>query len=174
MKERTIFTLVIITMIVLTAGYIVATNLDLMPEAASSRASLVDQLTQILIGISTVVFLIVEGALVFAIIRFRKKKGDETDAVPFHGNNTLELVWTIIPAFIVVFISFYSFQVLAEIEKPASDELVVEVIGRQFVWEFRYPDYHSLNVRFDRRFHFGASNVVLYISAWNAYNRCRR
>jgi cytochrome c oxidase subunit 2 len=140
-KERTIFALVIVTIFVLAAGYLVAANLNLMPEAASSRAKLVDQLAQILIGVSTVVFLIVEGALIYAVIRFRKKKGDETDAVPFHGNNTLEIVWTLIPAIIVVFISFYSFQVLADIEQPASDELVVEVVGRQFVWEFRYPDY---------------------------------
>lgn len=35
----------------------------------------------------------------------------------------------------------------------------------------RYPAYHSLNVRFDKRFHFSASNLILYLSAWNAYNR---
>jgi hypothetical protein len=35
----------------------------------------------------------------------------------------------------------------------------------------RYPDYHSLNIRFDRRFHFSGSNLVFYLSIWNAYNR---
>jgi len=35
----------------------------------------------------------------------------------------------------------------------------------------RYPDYHSLNVRFDRRFHFSGSNLIFYFSVWNAYNR---
>jgi cytochrome c oxidase subunit 2 len=177
-KERTIFTLVIVTLIVLTAGYIVGTNLDLMPEAASSRARLVDQLTQILIGISTVVFLVVEGALVYAVIRFRKKKGDEADAVPFHGNNTLELVWTIIPAFIVVFISFYSFQVLADIERPATDELVVEVIGRQFVWEFRYPDYdlttQELRLPVDKQVRFEITSADVIHSFWVPEFRAKR
>ena len=37
--------------------------------------------------------------------------------------------------------------------------------------EVRYPDYHSLNIRFDRRFHFSGSNLVFYFSVWNAYNR---
>jgi cytochrome c oxidase subunit 2 len=140
-KERTVFTLVIITIVVLTAGYLVATNLNLMPEAASSRAGSVDQLARILIGISTVIFLLVEGALIYAVFRFRKRAGDDSDAIPIHGNNTLEIVWTFIPAIIVIFIAFYSFQVLADIEKPASNELVVEVVGRQFLWQFRYPEY---------------------------------
>jgi hypothetical protein len=34
----------------------------------------------------------------------------------------------------------------------------------------RYPDYHSMNIRFDRRFHFSGSNLVFYLSAWNIYN----
>jgi hypothetical protein len=35
----------------------------------------------------------------------------------------------------------------------------------------RYPDYHSLNIRFDKRFHFHSSNLIFYLSLWNAYNR---
>jgi hypothetical protein len=37
--------------------------------------------------------------------------------------------------------------------------------------EDRYPDYHSLNIRFDRRFHFSNSNIIFYLSVWNAYNQ---
>ena len=37
--------------------------------------------------------------------------------------------------------------------------------------EVRYPDYHSMNIRFDRRFNFSRSNIVLYLSVWNTYNR---
>ncbi|NOY06655.1 MAG: TonB-dependent receptor plug domain-containing protein, partial [Chlorobi bacterium] len=37
--------------------------------------------------------------------------------------------------------------------------------------QVRYPDYHSMNIRFDRRFNFSSSNVVLYLSVWNVYNR---
>lgn len=73
MKERTIFTLVIVTLVILAVGYVAATNVDLMPEAASSRARLVDQLARILIGLATVIFLVVEGALVYAVIQFRKR-----------------------------------------------------------------------------------------------------
>ena len=141
MKERTILALVIMTLVVLTIGYLVAMNVDLMPTAASSRALLVDQLARILLGLATVVFIVVQGALIYAIVRFRKRKGDESDATAYHGNNTLELIWTVIPAIMVIFIGFYSFRVLTEIEVAADDELVVEVIGQQFIWQFRYPTY---------------------------------
>lgn len=178
MKERTILTLVIVTLVILAVGYFAATNVDVMPDAASSRARLVDQLARILIGLGAVIFLVVEGVLVYAVIRFRKRKDDQTDAVPYHGNNTLELVWTIIPAFIVVFIGFYSFQVLAEIEQPVSDEMVVEVIGRQFLWEFRYPDFdlttQELRLPVGKPIRFEITSADVIHSFWVPEFRAKR
>jgi cytochrome c oxidase subunit 2 len=139
-KERTIFTLAVVTLIILAVSFFTANNLNLMPTAASGRAEMVDELTRFMIGIATAVFLVVEGGLIYVALRFRKRKGDETDAKAYHGNTTLEVIWTFIPAVIVVVIGVYSFNVLTEIERPSDDELVVEVIGRQFLWEFRYPE----------------------------------
>lgn len=45
------------------------------------------------------------------------------------------------------------------------------IIDQTKINESRYSDYHSLNIRFDRRFHFGGSNLICYFSVWNAYNR---
>lgn len=140
MKERTIFIVVLLTWVLIALGFFVANDLDFLPELASTRGVLVDRLFRLLLGIATVIFLIVEGALLYAILRFRRKPGDESDAKPVHGNNTLELLWTLVPAVIVVVIGVYSFNVLTAIERPQPDPLVVEVIGRQFSWEFRYPD----------------------------------
>ena len=58
-----------------------------------------------------------------------------------HGNNVLEMIWLLIPAIIVAVISVYSYNVLTEIEQPAEQPLVVEVVARQFVFEFIYPEY---------------------------------
>jgi hypothetical protein len=52
-----------------------------------------------------------------------------------------------------------------------STELNRAVFDANRVNEERYPDYHSLNIRVDRRFHFGGSNLIVYLSVWNAYNR---
>ncbi|HET7009247.1 MAG TPA: cytochrome c oxidase subunit II [Anaerolineales bacterium] len=140
MKERSILLVIFAALILTAGGYLAATQLHLMPFQASTRAVEVDRLFQLLLGITAVIFLLVEGALVYAALRFRRKPGDDTDAVPVHGNNALEILWTLIPAAIVVFVGIYSVQVLQDIERPQENTLVVEVIGRQFTWEFHYPE----------------------------------
>ena len=53
----------------------------------------------------------------------------------------------------------------------ASRQLNRAVLDENKINEARYPDYHSLNVRFDRRFNFSSTNLVFYLSVWNAYDR---
>ena len=53
----------------------------------------------------------------------------------------------------------------------ASRQAQREVLDRNRINEKRYPDYHSMNIRFDRRFHFTRTNLVFYLSVWNVYNR---
>jgi cytochrome c oxidase subunit 2 len=139
-KERNYLLVIFAALALVVGGYLAATQLQLMPFQASTRAVAVDRLFQLLLGITAVIFLLVEGALVYAALRFRRRTGDDTDAVPVHGNNALEILWTLIPAAIVVFVGVYSVQVLQEIERPEDNTMVVEVIGRQFNWEFHYPE----------------------------------
>jgi cytochrome c oxidase subunit 2 len=86
------------------------------------------------------VFVLVEGALVYAIFRFR---GKPTDAEPrqVHGNTTIEIVWTVIPALILAAIAVPTVRGIFETAAiPPADALKVQVIGHQWWWEFRYPD----------------------------------
>ncbi|MCI0514816.1 hypothetical protein L0128_16500 [candidate division KSB1 bacterium] len=53
----------------------------------------------------------------------------------------------------------------------ASEKLNRAVLDEQRINAIRFPAYHSLNLRFDRRFHFNHSNLIAYLSIWNAYNR---
>jgi cytochrome c oxidase subunit II len=169
-KRRTILGLVIAALFIIGISYLTAIKVNLMPQAASSRAILVDQLTQFMTGIAAAVFLIVEGGLIYAVIRFRRRQGDGEDATPVHGNNWLEVIWTIIPAIIVVIISIYSFQVLTEIEKPGEGELIVEVTGRQFIWDFRYPQYgvssQELHLKLNQPVRFEISSADVIHSFW--------
>lgn len=82
-----------------------------MPVAASQEAPLVDGLFNTMMTIATALFLIVEGAIVIAIVRFRQKPGDNTDGPPIEGNLPLEILWTGIPVVIVLGLSIYSFEV---------------------------------------------------------------
>ena len=86
-------------------------NHGLLPIAASDEAEMIDKLFNAMMTISTGLFLIVVGTMVVAVIRFRQKPGDDTDGPPVHGNVPLEILWTAIPAVIVLGISVYSFEI---------------------------------------------------------------
>jgi cytochrome c oxidase subunit II len=83
----------------------------LMPAAASEDAPLVDGLFDTMMIISTGLFILVQGAIILAAIKFRRQPGDLTDGPPIEGNIPLEILWTAIPAVIVMGIAIYSFDV---------------------------------------------------------------
>ena len=86
-------------------------NHGLMPLEASEGAAKVDSLFDLMITISTGLFFIVEGVLVYCLFRFRRKKGDQTDGPAIEGNVPLEIFWTAIPTVIVFVLALYSFEV---------------------------------------------------------------
>ena len=86
-------------------------NHGLLPIAASSDAGDVDELFNFMMTIATGLFLLVEGVLVYSIIKFRRQKNDTTDGPPIEGNVPLEIVWTAIPTVIVFILSIYSFEI---------------------------------------------------------------
>ncbi len=139
MKGKVLLVLLLITLVLAALSYLVAINLDLMPVQASQRAELVDSHFKQVLGISAFFFFVVEGALIYAVIRFRRKSGDDSDAAPVHGNALIETVWTVIPSILVVIIGISAYQALAAIERRPVDGPTIEVIARQFSWEFRYP-----------------------------------
>ena len=86
------------------------------------------------------VFVLVEGALLYAIFRFRGKP-DDPEPRQVHGNTTIEIVWTVIPALILAAIAVPTVRGIFQTSAiPAADALKVEVVGHQWWWEFRYPD----------------------------------
>ncbi len=90
------------------------------------------------------VFILVQGLIVVAIVRFRRRNEDDTELpVQVHGNTRLEIVWTIIPAVILAAIAVPTVQTIFEtMEEPDDpDTLLVEVIGHRWWWEYYYPDY---------------------------------
>jgi cytochrome c oxidase subunit II len=86
-------------------------NHGLLPVAASEEAAQVDALFNMMMTISTGLFLLVEGIIILAAIRYRRRKGDNTDGPAVHGNIPLEILWTAIPAVTVLIISVYSFEI---------------------------------------------------------------
>ena len=87
------------------------------------------------------VFVVVEGILFYTIFRFRERPGDKRPK-PVHGHTLLELGWTLAPALILVAIAIPTIRTIFIVDNPPPEEadVTIEVIGRQWWWEFRYPD----------------------------------
>jgi cytochrome c oxidase subunit 2 len=109
-------------------------------QEASTAAPKIDDLLNILIVLSSIVFSIVVVALAYALYAFRAKPGDESDGEPIHGNTRLEVAWTVVPTIIVLFGGGYSWKVLNEIEDKGSNPLTIDVFSQQYAWSFAYPE----------------------------------
>jgi cytochrome c oxidase subunit 2 len=91
---------------------------------------------------AVVVFVVVEALLVYVLIRFRARPGQDERPKPIHGHTALEIAWTIAPAVILVFIAVPTIQTIFRTSQPPpADAVAVEVIGHQWWWEYRYPEY---------------------------------
>jgi cytochrome c oxidase subunit 2 len=101
---------------------------------------MVDRLFRTTVFWAIIVFVLVEGALLVAILKFRGRP-DDPEPRQVHGHTGLEVVWTMIPAFILVMIAVPTIRTIFRTSAAASGEVVnIEVIGHQWWWEFRYPD----------------------------------
>ncbi len=108
-------------------------------------ADMVDAVFMKTVYLATVVFILVEGALLWAVFKFR---GKPTDPEPkqIHGSTVVEIVWTIIPAVVLAVVAVPTVRTIfatARIPSTSADgqpPLKVEVIGHQWFWEFRYPE----------------------------------
>lgn len=178
MKPRTIATVVVIGLALLGVSIWSYQSLNLMPVEASDRAVQVDQLFRVMLGVATFIFLLVEGALLYSMLRFRRRPGDEGDGVPLHDNTWLEVVWTVIPVIIVLVIGVYAFRVLTDIEAAGPDAMVVNVHSRQFSWSFDYPAYgvnsSDLHLPVGKRVRFLITSEDVIHSFWIPDFRAKR
>jgi cytochrome c oxidase subunit 2 len=96
-------------------------------------------LYNILLVAATIVFVLVEGAIVFAVIRYRRR--DDQLPPQFHGNNLLEVAWTVGPFLLVAFLFVLGWVALDRIQARADNpRVVLNVVGFQWQWSFTYQD----------------------------------
>ncbi len=108
----------------------------LLPRGDFAR--LVDDLFRTTVFWAVIVFVLVEGALVYAIIKFRGRP-DDPEPRQTHGSTLLEVSWTIIPALILAVIAVPTVKTIFKTSDYATGDVVqIEVIGHQWWWEFRY------------------------------------
>jgi cytochrome c oxidase subunit 2 len=161
---------IVIGVVAVIAGLLVGLNNPLLNNSVATEGTAIDQLFSLTLGIATVVFVIVQGTLLYSIVRFGRQQGDETDGPAMRGNTRLEFFWTLLPALTIFFVGFVSYVTLARIETPADDALVVEVKGFQFAWQFYYPEEDvtsaELHVPLDRQVHLKMRSNDVVHSFW--------
>src|SRR3954469_21971387 len=119
--------------------------IDWFPVSASKEAKPIDTLWDVLIIASVPVFVLVVTVVLFSVWKFRMRPGEELmDGPPIHGNTRLEIIWTAIPAILLVGLCTYAFLVLEDVEQaPAEPAMNVRVVGQQFAWTFYYGNTAS-------------------------------
>jgi cytochrome c oxidase subunit 2 len=127
----------------------------LLPERGGSpNADRIASLYTVVLVLAAIVFVGVTAALVFALVRYREDRSPV--AAQIRGNTRLEIGWTVAATLLIVFLAVFSFTRFGAIEHPdgaaasaaavaagvvdrGADGLHIEVVGRQYIWMFRYP-----------------------------------
>jgi cytochrome c oxidase subunit 2 len=121
-------------------GIALALLIDWFPVPASEQARSIDTLWDVLLICSVPIFVLMQTIVLYSAWKFRMRPGEELkDGPPIHGNTRLEVIWTAIPAILLVGLCTYAYVVLTDIEKAQANTMEVRVVGEQFTWTFYYP-----------------------------------
>jgi cytochrome c oxidase subunit 2 len=117
----------------------VAIFIPWLPDSASDQAEEIDFVFWFVTVICIAVFAVVASIAVYSVVKFRAPPDDDSDGLPIHGHTGIEIVWTVVPFILVTAMGIVSAVALARNEKVPDDAMVVNVVARQFAWQFLYP-----------------------------------
>lgn len=135
-----------------------------LPEDVSTFGQEIDSLFYLIYYITAATFILVTVLMIVFLIMYRQKEGRR--ATYTHGNTTLEIIWTIIPAAILIVLSFMSVATWAKVKRHAPDsDFELQVSAKQFNWEIVYPGADRQfgtadDVKFDNDLHVPVNKVV--------------
>ncbi len=111
------------------------------PEPVTQEARDIDSLYNIVFALGVGVFVLVEGLIIWSILRYRRRPED-TDLPPqTHGNNLVEALWTLIPTVIVLYLFAVSYDTLGRVDAVSPDPAVrINAVAGQFQWQFQDLD----------------------------------
>lgn len=112
-------------------------------DPVSTPARAIYELSLLVLGITAAIFVVVGGLLVYSVVRFRRRPGDEGREPPqVYGSNQVETAWTVVPLLIVFVLFLATTRTIIAVQnaEPPPDALKVTVVGHQWWWEFHYPD----------------------------------
>jgi cytochrome c oxidase subunit II len=132
--------MVVIGVIATAIAIPVALIIPWFPAKGSIQAGNVRTLYDVLLIATVPIFVLVETVVLYSVWKFRMRPGqEEMDGPPIHGNTRLEVVWTAVPAILIVSLCTYAYTVLRTNEASKKNEMTVNVTTRQFAFQFQYP-----------------------------------
>lgn len=144
-----------------------------MFSPASKPAGDIFGLAMLVIAICGGIFVVVAGALLYAVIRFRGKKTDQAEPPQIFGSTQIEVAWTLIPVLIVVVLFLASARLIFAIQEAPKPKqaLSITLVGHQFWWEVRYPKYgivtaNEIHVPVDKATYFKLLSADVVHSFW--------
>ncbi len=116
------------------------TSGNLLPAQASAQAVPIDQLFALQGWLIAFFFSLIVVFILYSVVVFRRRKGEQGDGFYTTGNLRLEIVWTIIPLIIVLYLAVIGAQTLADVERRDPTALEVNVYAAQWSWRFEYEN----------------------------------
>jgi cytochrome c oxidase subunit 2 len=141
-RQRSLTVAAVAALIAIAIGILLSYEIHWFPVEASTQAHNTDRLYHVLVIASIPIFVLVVAVILYSVWQFRMKPGEELkDGPPIHGNTRLEVIWTALPAILLLGLVAYSFVILYDNEKkPAGvPEIQIGVTGQQFFWSYEYP-----------------------------------
>ena len=133
--------LVAIGIVIGIAVTLVAVLFQWLPTSASEEFDRIQDIYWFATVMSIVIFSLVAAVVVYSVWKWRVPPDDDGEGPPIHGHTGLEIVWTAVPAILVIALGIVSAFVLSENGKASDNQLHVRAIGQQFAWKFQYDDY---------------------------------
>ena len=139
MRKHPLMQMAVIGVVATAVGIAIALSIHWFPTDAADQAGNFRTLYDVLLIVSVPIFVLVLTVVGYSVWNFRMRPGEEEkDGPPIHGNTRLEVVWTALPAILIVGLCAYSYSVLRSNEKTHPGAMVVNVTARQFAFEFSY------------------------------------
>jgi cytochrome c oxidase subunit 2 len=111
------------------------------PKAATSQGREISGLYDIVFAFAVAIFIVVEALIVWSVLRYRRRPTDVELPVQTHGNNLVEVIWTVVPTAIVLFLFVISWNTLNTVDAVStSPDVRIHATAGQFAWSFEYLD----------------------------------
>ncbi len=161
------FNLIIIVSLIFASSFWIGFNINLLPQEASINAPIYDELFRILFIIGLILFIGMTLLVIYSLFKFRRKEGQIGDGISLEGNLSLEILWTVIPSIVVLFVGLYSYNIYdrmggmkelnhnheivntnsekiwagisPKLDNQLGNNLSIEVSAMQFAFLFNYP-----------------------------------